>query len=155
MGRHATPTSRTPRARVAPQAAPAPAGRHLLGAERAATSPTLLPSALELADRAASRIPTPELNRFVADVVAKTPPPAKRGAAPAPLLRGPGGERPPRIAIQVNDRRLISRDWAYHLENRLREAYGLEGVPLVIDFVPTAAARRGRPLPLVSEPQAP
>jgi hypothetical protein len=28
------------------------------------------------------------------------------------------------------------RDWAFHLENRLREAYGLEGVPLVIDFVP-------------------
>ena len=46
------------------------------------------------------------------------------------------GERPPRIAIQVNDRRLIARDWAYHLENRMREAYGLEGVPLVIDFVP-------------------
>ena len=40
---------------------------------------TLLPKALELADRAAERIPTPELNRFVADVVAKTPPPAKRG----------------------------------------------------------------------------
>ena len=34
------------------------------------------------------------------------------------------------------DRRLIVRDWAYYLENRLRESYGLEGVPLVIDFVP-------------------
>ena len=37
----------------------------------AATSPTLLPKALALADRAAERIPTPELNRFVADVVAR------------------------------------------------------------------------------------
>ncbi len=44
--------------------------------------------------------------------------------------------RPPRIAIQVNDRRLITQDWAYHLENRLREHYRLEGVPLVIDFIP-------------------
>ncbi len=44
------------------------------------------------------------------------------------------GDRPPRIAIQVNDRRLITRDWAYYLENRLRERYKLEGVPLVIDF---------------------
>ncbi|MFA9401314.1 MAG: ribosome biogenesis GTPase Der, partial [Acidobacteriota bacterium] len=43
---------------------------------------------------------------------------------------------PPRFKIQVNDRRLIVRDWAYHLENRLREAYGLNGVPLVIDYVP-------------------
>jgi GTP-binding protein len=41
----------------------------------------------------------------------------------------------------VNDRRLIVRDWAYHLENRLREAYGLEGVPLVIDYVPRTNSR--------------
>ena len=57
------------------------------------------------------------------------------------------GRRPPRFAIQVNDRRLITREWAFHLENRLREAYGLEGVPLVIDFVPhsrrAAQARSG------------
>ena len=39
----------------------------------------LLPKALALADRAAERIPTPELNRFVAEVVAKTPPPSRRG----------------------------------------------------------------------------
>jgi GTPase len=43
----------------------------------------------------------------------------------------------------VNDRRLIVRDWAYHLENRLREEYGLEGVPLVIDLVPRSGRRRG------------
>jgi len=41
---------------------------------------------------------------------------------------------PPRFAIQINDRKLITRDYAYFIENRLRERYGLEGVPLVIDF---------------------
>jgi GTPase len=41
---------------------------------------------------------------------------------------------PPRLAVQVNDRRLVTRDYAFFLENRLRERYGLEGVPLVIDF---------------------
>jgi GTPase len=96
----------------------------------------LLPKAIELADRAGERIPTPELNRFVADVVATTPPPSRRGRRLRLYYSAQVGERPPRIAIQVNDRRLIVRDWAYHLENRLREAYGLEGVPLVIDFIP-------------------
>jgi GTPase len=104
--------------------------------------PKLLPKALELADRAAERIPTPELNRFVADVVAKTPPPSRRGRRLRLYYSAQIGERPPRIAIQVNDRRLIVRDWAYHLENRLRETYGLEGVPLVIDFVPHTGRRR-------------
>ncbi len=103
---------------------------------------SLLPKALELADRAGERIPTPELNRFVAEVVAKTPPPARRGRRLRLYYAAQVGERPPRFAIQVNDRRLITRDWAYHLENRLRETYGLEGVPVVIDFVPHSGRRR-------------
>jgi len=102
---------------------------------------SLLPKALELADRAAERIPTPELNRFVNDVVARTPPPAKRGRRLRLYYAAQIGESPPRIAIQVNDRKLINRDWAYHLENRMREAYELEGVPLIIDFVPHSGRR--------------
>jgi len=101
----------------------------------------LLPKALQLADRAASRVPTPELNRFVAEVVASTPPPSRRGRRLRLYYSAQVGERPPRVAIQVNDRRLIVRDWAYHLENRMREAYGLEGIPLVIDFVPHSGRR--------------
>jgi GTP-binding protein len=103
----------------------------------------LLPKALQLADKAAERIPTPELNRFTADVVAKTPPPARHGRRLRLYYAAQIGESPPRIAIQVNDRKLINRDWAYHLENRLRETYGFEGVPLVIDFVPHSGNRRG------------
>lgn len=107
--------------------------------------PELLRGALAVADRRAERIPTPELNRFLADVVARTPPPAKRGRRLRLYYAAQIETSPPRLAIQVNDRRLISRDWAYHLENRLRDAYRLEGVPLVIDYVPRKRrARRGR-----------
>jgi len=112
-------------------------------AERGRNVPSLLPKALKLADKAGERVPTPELNRFVADVVARTPPPAKRGKRLRLYYAAQIGERPPRVAIQVNDRKLISRDWAYHLENRMRETYELEGVPLIIDFVP-ASGRRHR-----------
>jgi GTP-binding protein len=102
----------------------------------------LLPRALKLADRAAERLPTPELNRFVSDVVARTPPPARRGRRLRLYYAAQVQVRPPRFAIQVNDRKLINRDWAYHLENRMRESYELEGVPLVIDFVPHSGRRR-------------
>ncbi len=96
----------------------------------------LLSRAAELADRASQRIPTPALNRFVAEVVTTTPPPSRRGRRLKLLYAAQIEVSPPRFSIQVNDRRLIFREWAYHLENRLREAYGLEGVPLVIDYVP-------------------
>ncbi|MEX1219670.1 MAG: ribosome biogenesis GTPase Der [Solirubrobacterales bacterium] len=97
---------------------------------------SLLSRAAELADRAAQRIPTPALNRFIAEVVTTTPPPSRRGRRLKLLYAAQIEVSPPRFSIQVNDRRLIFRDWAYHLENRLRDAYGLEGVPLVIDYVP-------------------
>jgi len=101
----------------------------------------LLTRAAELADRAAQRIPTPALNRFVAEVVTTTPPPSRRGRRLKLLYAAQIEVSPPRFSIQVNDRRLIIRDWAYHLENRLRDAYGLEGVPLVIDYVPRSGSR--------------
>ncbi|HTX31645.1 MAG TPA: ribosome biogenesis GTPase Der [Solirubrobacteraceae bacterium] len=100
----------------------------------------LLVEAAALADRRSVRIPTPQLNRFLSDVVAARQPPV--GSAP----RGTGhrlrllfmtqtATRPPRFSIQVNSRTRVTRDYAYYLENRLRERYGFEGVPVVIDFV--------------------
>jgi GTPase len=104
----------------------------------------LLHEALRLGDRRAERIPTPELNRFLADVVARTPPPSRRGRRLRLYYIAQVGRRPPRFAIQVNDRRLIAREWVFHLENQLREHYGLEGVPLVIDLVPRSRRSGGR-----------
>jgi GTP-binding protein len=91
--------------------------------------------ALALADRRRGRIPTPELNRFVADVVATRQPPQRQGRRLKLLYMAQTGHRPPRFSVQINSRALITRDWAYWFENRLRERYRLEGVPLIIDFV--------------------
>jgi GTP-binding protein len=101
----------------------------------------VLRGAVRLAGRAAERIPTPELNKFVASVVADRPPPQRHGRRLRLYYAAQVGRRPPRFAIQVNDRRLISRDWAFFLENRLRDAYDLQGVPLVIDYVPRKRRR--------------
>ena len=105
--------------------------------------PRLLEHAVELADRASGRIATPELNRFLADVVAARQPPQRHGKRLKLLYGAQIERRPPRFAIQVNDRRLIDRDWAFFLENRLRDTYGLQGVPLLIDYVPRSRRRSG------------
>ena len=52
---------------------------------------------------------------------------AARASGCASTTRPRSARRPPRIAIQVNDRRLITRDWAYHLENRIREQLRARG----------------------------
>jgi GTPase len=100
----------------------------------------LLNETVSLGDRMAGRIPTPELNRFLSEAVqARQPPVGTRRGASGHRLKliymTQIGERPPRFAIQVNSRTRITRDYAYFLENRLRARYGMDGVPLIIDFV--------------------
>jgi GTP-binding protein len=107
----------------------------------------LLTEAIALGDRTAGRIPTSELNRFLAEATEARQPPigAARGAAGHRLkllYMTQVAERPPRFAIQVNSRKRVTRDYAYFLENRLRSRYGMEGIPLLIDFV--ERGQRGR-----------
>ncbi len=100
----------------------------------------LLVEAVGLADRSRTRIPTSALNRFIADVTAARQPPSsnnrRHGNQRLKLLyMTQTGERPPRFSIQVNSHALVTRDYAYYLENRMRERYRMEGIPLMIDFV--------------------
>ena len=61
-------------------------------------------------------------------------PPMKQGHRLKLIYAAQIGERPPRFAIQVNNRARVTRDYAYFLENRLRARFGLDGVPVIIDF---------------------
>ncbi len=100
----------------------------------------LLIEVVALAERYRTRIPTPQLNRFLSDIVAARQPPA--GAGPRHtghrlklIFMTQTAVGPPRFSIQVNSRPRVTRDYAYYVENRLRERYRLEGIPLIIDFV--------------------
>jgi GTP-binding protein len=108
----------------------------------------ILVEAIGLADRRQGRIATSQLNRFIADVVAQRQPPAGKGANAHNqrlklIYMTQTGERPPRFSIQVNSHALVTRDYSYFLENRMRERYRMEGIPLIIDFV-ERNERRGR-----------
>jgi len=102
----------------------------------------LVAAALWLADRSSQWIPTPELNRFLGDLQGKREPPAVRGKRLRMYYMAQFETAPPRFAVQVNNRGLVTRDYAYFLENRLRERYRLDGVPLVIDFRTSTGNRR-------------
>jgi GTP-binding protein len=114
----------------------------------------LLTEVLALGDRMSGRIPTAELNRFLGETVQARQPPVgtRRGSGGRGsnhrlklIYMAQIGERPPRFAIQINSRARVTRDYAYFVENRLRARYGMDGVPLVIDFV--ERGQRGREAP--------
>jgi GTP-binding protein len=88
-----------------------------------------------LFDTHTSRIATGELNRFLAELREQRPGPAK-GNRRLNLLYGTQvSTRPPRFRFFVNDPGLVTRDYGYWVENRLRERFAFEGVPVIIDFV--------------------
>jgi GTPase len=81
-----------------------------------------------------ARVTTGELNRFLQELRAQRPGPAKNGRRLNLLYGTQVSVRPPRFRLFVNDPGLLTRDYGYWVENRLREHFGLAGVPVVIDF---------------------
>jgi GTP-binding protein len=95
----------------------------------------LLERIATLFDKHASRLGTPELNRFLAELREDRQPPTRRRKRLNLLYGTQTSVRPPRYRFFVNDPSLVTRDYAYWVENRMRERFSLEGVPVSIDFV--------------------
>jgi GTPase len=82
-----------------------------------------------------SRIQTAELNKFLQELRDERQGPSRNGRRLNLLYGTQVHERPPRFRVFVNDPSLLTRDYGYWIENRLRERFALEGVPVAIDFV--------------------
>jgi GTP-binding protein len=95
----------------------------------------LLDDVAALFDKHCSRVATGELNRFLAELREARQAPARRRRRLNLLYGAQVQTRPPRFRISVNDPSLVTRDYGYWVENELRERFGLDGVPVAIDFV--------------------
>jgi GTP-binding protein len=82
-----------------------------------------------------SRIPTPALNSFLAELRSARQAPSRDRRRLNLLYGTQTTTRPPRFRFFVNDPSLVTRDYAYWVENRVRDRFALEGVPVSIDFV--------------------
>jgi GTP-binding protein len=89
----------------------------------------------ELFSRYSGRIATAEFNRALQELREKRQPPGRRGRRLNLLYGTQVSSRPPRFRLFVNDRRLVTRDYGYWVENELRARFELEGVPVSIDFI--------------------
>ena len=85
--------------------------------------------------RYVSRIGTGEFNRLLRDILATREAPLVRGRRLKIYYGAQVQARPPRFRLTVNDRSRVTRDYAYWLENQLREALALQGVPVILDLV--------------------
>ena len=94
------------------------------------------PKVLETIDRIAAsrlqRVPTAQLNRFVAEVTAAHPPASPGRREVRILYAAQTGVAPPTFVFFTNVATSFHFSYERFLENRLRDAFGLEGTPIRI-----------------------
>ena len=76
------------------------------------------------------RIPTAQLNTWLGEVVAQTPPPARGGRAPRVLFATQADIRPPRFVLFTTG--FLEAGYRRFLERRLREEFDFTGSPIEI-----------------------
>ncbi|WP_217923936.1 ribosome biogenesis GTPase Der [Miltoncostaea oceani] len=93
----------------------------------------LIPAALRLEERYRSRISTRDLNEALRELAEERPGPRKAQRRLSLRYLVQTGEAPPTFRLDVNDRGLMTRDYGFWLENRLRQRFDLDGVPVDIE----------------------
>jgi GTPase len=87
-----------------------------------------LDGALESWDK---RIPTGQLNSWIKEVVAATPPPVRGGKQPRILFATQATARPPTFVLFTTG--FLEAGYRRFLERRLRETFGFDGSPIRIN----------------------
>jgi GTPase len=90
----------------------------------------LLPAVLA-ADRAWNRrVATAEINRFLEGALSRHPPPAIHGRRVRIRYMTQAKSRPPTFALFGNQLDALPESYLRYLQNELRKAFGLQGVPI-------------------------
>ncbi len=87
-----------------------------------------------VASRLEAKLPTGVLNRVVRDAFARSQPPFSRGRQLKFYYATQTGQNPPRVTLFVNDPTLSTPTHQSYLTARLRAAFDLAGVPLVLNY---------------------
>ncbi len=86
-----------------------------------------------VAKNARQRIPTAELNRFMESLRANALPAMRKGKQARILYATQTAVKPATFVLFVNQKRLFHFSYLRFIENRLRETFGFEGIPIRLE----------------------
>ncbi|KFI23413.1 ribosome biogenesis GTPase Der [Nitrosococcus oceani] len=107
---------------------------HFISALHGSGVGDLFPSIDEAYQSANSHLPTGELNRALLAAVEKYPPPVVKGRRIKLRYAHQGGQNPPKIIIHGNQAEAVSANYRRYLINYFRNAFGLMGTPIALEF---------------------
>lgn len=88
----------------------------------------------QVAAQVRTRLPTGVLNRTLRDAFERTQPPMVQGRRMKLYYATQAGTQPVRLQLFVNDPKLCPPAYQAYLVHALRDAFGLEGAPVVLRF---------------------
>jgi len=88
----------------------------------------------ELERNAGAELPTPRLNKVLADALQVNPPPLVRGRQVRLRYAHQGGRYPPLVVVHGGQAERLPAHYKRYLENAFREALKLKGTPVRLVF---------------------
>jgi len=95
---------------------------------------TLMPEIIKAYENNRKEIKTNLLNDIITDAVSLHEPPSYKGKRLKIYFVSQTDSRPPKFTFQVNNKRLVHFSYERYLENKIREAFDLEGTPIILQF---------------------
>ena len=90
----------------------------------------LMPKVMEIYDIWNKRVPTPKLNRWLREMETLHPPPLAKGRRIRLRFMSQVKTRPPTFILSASQADELGKDYIRFLVNRLRDDFGMPGVPI-------------------------
>ncbi len=94
----------------------------------------LMPKVMETYDIWNKRIPTPQLNRWLREMEVLHPPPLSKGRRIRLRFMSQIKTRPPTFILSASQADELGKDYIRYLTNRLRDDFGMPGVPIRLNM---------------------
>lgn len=95
---------------------------------------TLMPEVIKAYENNRKEIKTSLLNDVITEAVSMHEPPSYKGKRLKIFFVSQTSSCPPKFTFNVNNKKLVHFSYERYLENRIREAFDLEGTPIILQF---------------------
>ena len=95
---------------------------------------TLMPEIIKVYNNSKREVKTSILNDVITDAVVLQSPPSYKGKKLKIFFTSQTGIVPPKFTFHVNNKGLVHFSYERYLENKIRESFDFEGVPIVFQF---------------------
>jgi len=95
---------------------------------------TLMPEIIKAYENNCKEVKTSLLNDVIVDAVNLHQPPSYKGKRLKIYFVSQTESMPPKFTFHVNNKKLVHFSYERYLENKIREAFDLEGTPIILQF---------------------